>query len=98
MKPIMYVFHSDPGHAWLEVPMGTLHRLGIAEKISACSYRNGDKAYLEEDCDAPLFLRALESAGIPHTIQERCEENTPIREYDHYQSELRSHRKRSWNC
>lgn len=56
----MYQFHSDPGHAWLEVPMSELRALGIDRKISQYSYRSRDGrlAYLEEDCDAGLFVDA----------------------------------------
>lgn len=57
------VFHTDPGHGWLQVPMADVQRLGIADKISRCSYRDGGMAYLEEDCDAPRFLQAAEAAG-----------------------------------
>lgn len=89
MKPRPFVFHNDPGHAWLEVPMGMIFRLGLADKISSCSYRNGEKAYLEEDCDAPLFLQALKSAGIPYKIVEEFEENTPIRGYARFTSDVR---------
>ncbi len=89
MNPRTFVFHNDPGHAWLEVPMGMIIRFGLEEKISSCSYRNGETAYLEEDCDAPLFLRTLESAGVPYKIKEAYEENTPIRGYGRYTSALR---------
>jgi hypothetical protein len=89
MNTRTFIIHSDPGHAWLEVPMGMIHRLGIADKISSCSYRKGDTVYLEEDCDAPLFTQALKSAGVPFMLREKYEDPTPIRDYDHYYSELR---------
>lgn len=54
-------FHTDPGHGWLEVQKSELKRLGIADKVSGYSYqsRDGTTAYLEEDCDASLYTRAL---------------------------------------
>ncbi len=42
-----YVHHQDSAHGWIEVPMHVLRDLGIAEHISAWSYRDGDLAYLE---------------------------------------------------
>jgi hypothetical protein len=79
METKMYRFITDPGHGWLEVPIAEIKALGIADKISAYSYRKGNMAYLEEDCDAGLFLNA---AGIPKTwIYRVYQENTPIRGY-----------------
>lgn len=56
-------YHSDPGHGWLEVPRDDLTALGIAQEISACSYQDEAKAYLEEDADAGVYLRAARAAG-----------------------------------
>ena len=53
-----YTFYEDPGHGWLEVPMREIAELGIADKISSCSYRDNANAYLEEDCDMAIFLEA----------------------------------------
>ena len=50
---------TDPGHGWLEVPMRLIKALSIENKISSCSYRNGRFAYLEEDCDLSVFIRAI---------------------------------------
>jgi hypothetical protein len=68
-----YKFFSDPGHGWLEVPVAEVRRLGIADKVSAYSYRKGDNAYLEEDCDAGLWLDAKKAAGEEYKI---CEINS----------------------
>jgi hypothetical protein len=51
-------WHSDPGHAWLEVSKSKLVKLGIANKISPYSYQKGAKVYLEEDCDVIIFFNA----------------------------------------
>jgi hypothetical protein len=56
-------FHDDPGHGWLEVPTVLLDVLGLAQRISAYSYRSGDTVFLEEDCDAVLFHEAATEAG-----------------------------------
>ncbi len=53
-----YTYYMDPGHGWLEVPMAEIVSLGIDEKISRYSYRDGDRAYLEEDCDLTMFAAA----------------------------------------
>lgn len=59
-----YTFHSDAGHGWLEVHKDELDLFGIADKVSSYSYVRGDKVYLEEDCDAALFINAVENKGI----------------------------------
>lgn len=79
----MYTFHYDPGHGWLEVPLSELRKLGIADKISIYSYMSGDVAYLEEDCDAPLFMGA---AGISFddTREVHTDNESIIRSYRPY--------------
>jgi len=61
-------YFQDPGHGWFAVPATLVFRLGIAEKISTYSYTDGDRAFLEEDCDAALLLDALRAAGEPFEI------------------------------
>ncbi len=60
-----YVFIQDPGHGWIIVTLAEIARLGIADQISSYSYKNvqAGEAYLEEDCDAALFIRAKEALG-----------------------------------
>ncbi|NDB69442.1 MAG: hypothetical protein EB015_15835 [Methylocystaceae bacterium] len=51
-------FISDPGHAWLKVNTRDLFALGLTPgDFSSYSYRRGDDLYLEEDCDASLFIQ-----------------------------------------
>ena len=87
----VYIFFNDAGHAWLRVPIAELIGLSIADQISACSYINGKYAYLEEDCDAGVFLRARFGQDITgkklqemHAIKDHRTEVSPIRDYDHY--------------
>lgn len=61
---------QDPGHGWISADIHQIQSLGLAEKISRYSYRDGDLAWLEEDCDGPIFIRALEKAGIPFRVVE----------------------------
>ena len=53
-----YRFFEDPGHGWLEVPRAEV--LASGADITPYSYYDPvtDMAYLEEDCDAPRFLKA----------------------------------------
>lgn len=48
-------WHSDAGHAWLEVPLASCEGLAV----SAYSYKDARRgvAYLEEDCDAGAWVR-----------------------------------------
>ena len=58
-------WHVDSGHAWLEVPnviARKAHEADIStggDGISMFSYVKGRFAYLEQDCDAPLFMKYL---------------------------------------
>jgi hypothetical protein len=71
MKTQKLTFHCDPSHAWLEVSIADLESLGITGLISAYSYAQGDKAYLEEDCDADLYIQGAKAAGWTIQIVEK---------------------------
>lgn len=64
----MLRFIDDPGHAWLEVPREAVKKAGVLAQVSEYSYqsRDGRTLYLEEDCDAPLYLR---KAGGPKIVE-----------------------------
>lgn len=89
-RALTLVFHSDPGHGWLEVPVAHLRELGIAGEISGYSYlRHGPRhgsAFLEEDCDAPCFLRAARAAGWDVTTRDNYLRSTanPLRALPRY--------------
>ena len=54
-----FTFHNDPGHGWLEVTQPDLDDLLLTYvDFSAYSYTDGQRLYLEEDCDAGIFLNA----------------------------------------
>jgi len=80
----IYVFHSDAGHGWLAVKRKELIALGILDKISTCSYQRGNTVYLEEDCDAALFIEAMNAIGKPFQYRESDVEYSPIRGYDRF--------------
>lgn len=81
------IFHTDPGHAWLEVPVKEVRDSGVP--ISQCSYIKGDKAYLEEDCDAPAYLNYLDEKHIAYIIDRDVHVNHdhPIRNYNNWPKE-----------
>jgi hypothetical protein len=80
-----YVFHEDPGHGWLAVKRKELVQLNLMNKISTCSYQNGDTVYLEEDCDAGLFIEKMKELNQEVEIRRSFRENTPIRSYRQFQ-------------
>jgi DNA-binding transcriptional MerR regulator len=74
-------FISDPGHGWLEVPTHTLHTFALEGWITPYSYisDDGEKTYLEEDCDASRFINAAKDAGVELSIEDVYQERTFIR-------------------
>ena len=84
MKNKVYILHTDPGHGWLAVKKRELAALGVTG-ISSYSYVKGNTVYLEEDCDASLFLKAYEELfGDRPKMRESYLEHTPIRYYDRF--------------
>ncbi len=62
-------FHQDPGHGWVEVSASDLERVGLtANDFSPYSYRRHGRFFLEEDCDAGVFIRKAESLGYEVTL------------------------------
>ena len=84
-----FKFYSDDGHGWLAVKKKYLQELGIAHKISGYSYQKGLTAYLEEDCDAEVFVKALCNFLVieydeMHMEFVRHDGRSPIRSYSRY--------------
>ena len=73
-----YTFFEDPGHGWLKVPLKKLEKLGIVNQISIYSYMQGDYAYLEEDCDAPLFIKTAKRRGQTVELDVRVSDKPSI--------------------
>lgn len=89
MNNKLYVFHTDPGHGWLAVRMREIEALGLINKISGYSYVKGSTVYLEEDCDASLFINAYETIfGKKPAYRHSYLNRTPIRYYDHYSNSV----------
>ena len=89
MKTQKLTFHCDPSHGWLEVPRADAIALGLADKISRFSHIGGHSLYLEEDCDATLYLDAAKAAGYTLNIVERyTDSDSPIRNFDQYTNKV----------
>jgi hypothetical protein len=71
MKTQRLTFHADPSHGWLEVALADIHELEIGHLISRYSYLKGERAFLEEDCDASIYLEKAKSQGWTINIQEK---------------------------
>jgi len=86
-KKVVRKFHADGGHGWLCVKIAELEALGIADKITSCSYMKKASAYLEEDQDYGTYLDALKSRGIQlETVEgKRHDRSHPIRRFQAYQ-------------
>jgi hypothetical protein len=86
MKQEKRNFHTDPGHGWLEVKYSELKELGIEEKISSYSYVKDNVVYLEEDCDAAVYLDAMKAKGVEIKLIELIQRDDyhEIRQYKSY--------------
>lgn len=80
--------YSDPGHGWARVPLTVLHYLGIENDITSYSYQRGLYAYLEEDCDLSLFIKAFrERTGSNPVFRETSTDRySKIRGYSQYRA------------
>lgn len=67
MNIITLTHIHDSGHGWIKAPLDLVYALGITP--SRYSYFDHEHAYLEEDCDAPRFLRALTAHALDHRIR-----------------------------
>jgi len=59
--------YSDPGHAWIRVPIDYLVRIigpNWRKAFTSFSYERGSYVYLEEDEDARRFIELSCVAGI----------------------------------
>jgi hypothetical protein len=74
------MFHTDPAHGWLQVPLSEVEQLHI--EVSKYSYRDDKFAYLEEDCDAPKFIRAMGDEVA--YIEKHTNHDSFIRNLDQY--------------
>jgi hypothetical protein len=64
--PKELTFVADAGHGYLKVPLKVLEAYGLVGKLSGFSFKSKKFGFLEEDCDAPLFLKTIKEAGNEH--------------------------------
>lgn len=85
----VYKFYTDPGHGWPAVKRTELAQFGIEGEISNYSYCKGNTVYLEEDCDATLFVDVYKEkfGKLPTWINKNSDRMSPIRNYDRYTKE-----------
>ena len=80
---MQYNYHTDPGHGWIEVPISELRRLKL--KPSPYSYKKGQLAYLEEDCDASAWAHAKRAAGEAfELVALNVDHDHPIRDFSRF--------------
>jgi hypothetical protein len=85
MKNKTYKYYTDPAHGWLAVKFDDIKKLGIGNQISHFSRYKGNTAYLEQDCDMPLFVRAFtQTFGQEPKITQQFYRTCPIRGYHHW--------------
>ena len=89
-----FTFYCDPGHGWLKVSKSDCNFLGLsAIDFSRYSYQENQKSglqfYLEEDCDARIFLDKFKAVyGHGASIREKYTEKTRIRDMAHIPGNL----------
>jgi len=73
MKTRTFPVYSDPGHAWVKVPIAFLTEVvGLQWRthFTCFSYERGAYVYLEEDQDARTFIDWCRTAGIEPVFKE----------------------------
>lgn len=84
-KKFTITVYTDPGHSWGKLKRDVLYSLNVAHLISEYSYQYGDNVYLEEDCDLPIVMAALESTGAAIVFREKhSNTESKIRSYERY--------------
>ena len=81
-----FKFYADAGHAWLAVRFKDFIDAGAKiEDVSGYSYWRGQTLYLEEDCDAGVFVNAYQKKynRVP-LFFEKYTERSPIRSYPQF--------------
>lgn len=82
-----FQFYEDAAHGWYKTARSGVDALGV--KISQYSYLDdAGFIYLEEDCDMPAVVRALNSAGVRFDVMPGSiyHETSPVRDLRRVQS------------
>ena len=74
------IFYFDERHGWLRVHLGTLIDYDLRpEHFSSFSYCDGHYIYLEEDCDAGIFIRAVGDQAELIFNEQECTDKFSVR-------------------
>ena len=75
-----FTFYADSGHAWLKVSLADTKSVGLSlDSFSEFSYWRNNKyepfLYLEEDCDAGVFLESYRTmhGNLPAIRESFCD-------------------------
>ena len=72
MNTLNLTFFDCVSHGYLQVSWTDF--VNIFKKYdyypSECSYKGQGYVYLEEDCDAPEFIKVLKDEGVPYEVYE----------------------------
>jgi hypothetical protein len=68
MSKVIAEFYQTAGHGYMRVSHFDMMRVGVSP--SGYSPRDTTDAYLEEDVDAPVFLRTAQEKGIAVQVLE----------------------------
>lgn len=81
-----FTMYSDPSHGWLKVKLVEVKELSIDNIITGFSHIRGEYLYLEEDCDAYVFIKEYEKKyGFkPTNVSQYTDKRSRIRNYDYY--------------
>jgi len=79
-----FKIYADAGHAWLAVRTADIEAVGLkVTGFSHYSYCKGGTVYLEEDCDARIFVEQWKQVhgDFAYTVVHHGD-RSPIRRYD----------------
>jgi hypothetical protein len=80
LRTINCTWFFDPGHAWLQVNKQTLEDFGLTPAdFSEFSRTDGHDLYLEEDCDAGIFIRAVGDKAELIFNEQECTDKFSVR-------------------
>lgn len=91
----------SPSHGWLEVDRDLILETGVAGRISAYSRMMttasnvGRIAFLEEDCDMPMFLKAAKAAGFDINVVMTADPDELTRQYPRFNPSDFGYRRRA---
>lgn len=87
MNTLKLKSYTDAGHGWIAVKRDVLQAWGILDQVTHCSFQSktGKTVYLEEDCDATLFMNQAKTRGVQVEFKNSYKEVSPVRNYPRFQ-------------